>query len=169
MLKRFYRFLCCLLALALLSASCAFAAAEGAIPGYVTANTMKVYQYPSPLSKCLGTMSYGEGVLVLAVQDGWMRVQNTDGDIGYCETGSLSKKNPALDMYGYVKETGAYVYAKPGYGFKVIAKVEMGDELHVVGMTGDGQWLRLKNGSRYGYIPTEQVSKTPTWLGLIDK
>ena len=167
MLKRFYRILCCLLALALLFANCAFAAAEGALPGYVTANTMKVYQYPSPLSKLLGTMTYGEAVKVLDMKDGWLKVQNREGDIGYCETGSLSQKNPALDMYGYVKETGAYVYAKPGMGWKVIAKVEMGDELHVVGMTKDKTWLRVKNGSKYGYVLTDLVSKTPTWKGLI--
>lgn len=167
MLKRFSRILCCLLALALLFANCAFAAAENAIPGYVTANTMKVYQYPSPLSKLLGTMSYGEAVKVLATKDNWLKVQNREGEIGYCETGGLSKKNPALDLYGYVKETGAYVYAKPGLGWKVIAKVEMGDELHVVGMTKDKTWLRVKNGSKYGYVLTDLVSKTPTWKGLI--
>lgn len=169
MLKRFSRILCCLLALALLFANCAFAAAEGAIPGYVTANTMKVYQYPSPLSKCLGTMTYGEDVQVLAMKDDWLKVQNHEGEIGYCENGSLSRKNPALNLYGYVKETGAYVYAKPGLGWKVIARVEMGDELHVVGMTKDGNWLRVKNGSRYGYVLTDLMSKTPTWLGLINK
>ena len=167
MMKRFYRFLCCMLALALLVSIPAAFADQTAITGYVTANTMKVYQYPSPLSKTLGTMSYGEDVLVLAWQDGWMRLQNDKGEIGYCQYGNLSKKDPALNAYGYVKESGAYVYAKPGYGYKVIADVDMGDELLVVGQTRDGQWLRLKNGSRYGYIPTAQVSKTPTWFGLI--
>ena len=67
-------------------------------------------------------------------------------------------------MYGYVKETGAYVYAKPGFGWKVITKADMGDELHVVGMTKDKQWLRVKNGSKYGYVETDLISKTPTWF-----
>ena len=168
MLKRFVRFLCCTLMIALLlSATAAFAAEKRVIPGYVTANTMKVYQYPSPLSKTLGTMSYGEGVTVLAWQDGWMRIQNSKGQIGYCPYGGLSPENPAMDTYGYVKETGAHVYAKPGYSWKVIAKCDMGDELHVVGMTKDGDWLRVQNGSKYGYVPTARVSKTPTWKGLI--
>lgn len=166
MLKCFYRFLCCLLALALLFANCAFAAAENAITGYVTANTMKVYQYPNPLSKLLGTMSYGEDVLVLAVENGWMKVQNSKGKIGFCKTGSLSRKNPnKLDMFGYVKESGAYVYAKPGLGFKVTGSAEMGDELHVVAMTGDKNWLRVENNGKYGYVQTELMSKTPTWPG----
>lgn len=169
MMKRFYRILSLSLALMLLLCALpAFASsASGGIPGYVTANTMKVYQYPNPFSKLLGTMTYGEAVLVLAAQDGWLKLKNVDGEIGYCEAGGLSKKNPALNMYGYVKETGAYVYAKPGIGFKTIAKVTMGDELHVVGMTKDKVWLRVKNGSKYGYVLTELVSKTPTWKGLI--
>ena len=52
-------------------------------------------------------------------------------------------------------------------GWKVIARVEMGDELHVVGMTKDKTWLRVKRGSSYGYVLTDLMSKTPTWKGLI--
>lgn len=166
MKRRLFRISACFLMFILLfSISGAFADSTANVTrGYVTANTMKVYQYPSPLSKCLGTMSYGEDVTVLSLKEGWMKVQNDKGEIGYCETGSLSKKNPVLDMFGYVKETGAYIHAKPGFGWKVIARADMGDELHVVGMTKDKQWLRVKNGNTYGYVLTELVSKTPTWF-----
>lgn len=142
----------------------AFAASTAnGIPGYVIANTMPVYQYPSPLSKTLGVMSYGEDVNVLAWQDGWMKVQNHKGQIGYCKYGGLSRVNPAMEIYGYVKEAGAYVYAKPGEGYKVIASVTMGDELKVVGMTRDKTWLRVRNGSKFGYVLTDLMSKTPIW------
>jgi len=150
----------------LISVPGAFAASvqENAIPGYVIANTMKVYQYPSPLSKCLGTMSYGESVSVLDWKDGWFRVQNNKGQIGYCEYGGLSRSNPAFEVFGYVKESGAYVYAKPGLNYKAIASVTLGDEMKVVGMTKDKVWLRVQNGNAYGYVLTEMLSKTPTWL-----
>lgn len=166
MMKRFFRILSCMLALVMLvSLPGAFAASSAAdIPGYVVANTMPVYQYPHLLSAVLGTMSYGESVLVLSWQDGWFRVQNIKGEIGYCPYGGLSPVNPALDIYGYVKENGAYVFAKPGLGYKVIAQVTMGKEVHVVGMTRDKTWLRLKNGDTYGYVLTELISKTPTWF-----
>ena len=165
MKKYLFRFMVCILMLALLtSVPGAFAASTAnVIRGYVTANTMKVYQYPSPLSKTLGTMSYGEDVSVLAWQDGWMKVQNHKGQIGYCEYGGLSRTNPTMEIFGYVKEAGAYVYAKPGLGYKIIASVSMGDELKVVGMTKDKTWLRVQNGSKYGYILTELMSKTPIW------
>ena len=165
MKKHVFRILICVLTLALFaSIPGAFAASTANVTrGYVTANTMKVYQYPSPLSKCLGTMSYGEDVNVLAWQDGWMKVQNHKGQIGYCEYGGLSRTNPAMEVFGYVKEAGAYVYAKPGLGYKIIADVSMGDELKVVGMTKDKVWLRVQNGSKYGYVLTQLMSKTPIW------
>lgn len=165
MKKRFIQLLGCILVLALLfSSPGAFAASTANVTrGYVTANTMKVYQYPSPLSKSLGTMSYGEDVSVLAWQDGWMKVQNHKGQIGYCEMGGLSRTNPAMEVFGYVKETGAYVYAKPGLGYKTIARVSLGDELKVVGMTKDKAWLRVQNGKKFGYVLTDLMSKTPIW------
>lgn len=171
MMKRFFRILSCILALIMLfSLPGAFAASPAAgIPGYVVANTMPVYRYPHLLSDVLGTMSYGESVLVLAWQDGWFRLQNIRGQIGYCPYGGLSPTNPALDVFGYVKENGAYVYSKPNLTYKVIGQVTMGTEVHVVGMTRDRAWLRLKNGENYGYVRTELISKTPTWFsnGLI--
>lgn len=165
MKKHLYRTAVCVLTLALLiCVPGAFAASTAnVIRGYVTANTMPVYQYPSLLSKTLGVMSYGEDVNVLAWQDGWMKLQNHKGQIGYCPYGGLSQSNPAMEVYGYVKEAGAYVYAKPAPGYKVIASVSMGDELKVVGMTRDKTWLRVQNGSKYGYVLTELMSKTPIW------
>lgn len=167
MIRKTKRMICCLLAIALLTALLP-ASAESAggrkIKAYVIANTMKVYQYPNPLSELLGVMSYGEGVRVLAWQDGWFRVQNTKGKIGYCEYGGLGLQNPnRLNMFAYVKETGAFVYAKPISGAKAIAIASMGDELHVVGMTADKQWLRVQSGAKYGYVQTDQMSKTPLW------
>lgn len=136
-----------------------------ATKGYVCANTMKVYQYPSILSKLLGTMSYGEDVYVLDWQDGWMRIRNHKGQIGFCQYGGLSRKDTnTLDMYGYVKETGAYVYSKPDSAYRIIASVPMGDRLKVVGMTRDQKWLRVQNGSRFGYVQTEMMSKTPLFF-----
>lgn len=166
MKKHLIQTLGCILVLALLfSVPGAFAAsaAENAIPGYVTANTMMVYQVPNPFSKCLGTMSYGEDVSVLGWQDGWFKVQNKKGQIGYCEIGGLSRNDPSFEVYGYVKEAGAYVYSKPNPEYKVIATVTMGDELKVVGITKDKKWLRVQNGSKYGYVLTDLMSKTPIW------
>jgi uncharacterized protein YgiM (DUF1202 family) len=165
MKKQLFRTAVCILTLALLfSVPGAFAASTANVTrGYVTANTMPVYQYPNPFSKLLGTMSYGEDVNVLAWQDGWMKLQNHKGQIGYCEIGSLSRNNPAMEVFGYVKEAGAYVYSKPSPEYKVIAKVTMGDELKVVGMTQDKTWLRVQNGSKYGYVLRELMSKTPIW------
>jgi len=167
MKQNMHRIIAALLTLFLLTAALpGYAAIYESDTGYqafVVANTMEVFQYPHTLSKLLGTMSFGEDVRVMAWQDAWIKVKNHKGDIGYCERGSLSITNPCtLNMSGYVEESGAYVYAKPGSGFKMIAAMPMGAELKVVGMTGDKQWLRVQNGSKYGYVKTALMSKTPT-------
>lgn len=162
-----YRILSCILLCALLltalPAQAASHSGTGSYQTYVIKNTMPVYQYPSPLSRLMGTMSYGEGVKVLAWQDNWIRVQNSKGQIGYCEFGGLSTKNPnTLNMKGYVKESGAFVFSKPATGYKAIAAVPMGTQLNAVAMTPDKKWVRVRNGSRYGYVQASLLSKTPT-------
>lgn len=130
---------------------------------YVVKNTMKVYKSPSVLSPEMGTMSYGEDVRVLAWKDSWIRVQNHKGQIGYCEFGGLSTRNPnSLNIDAYVKESGAYVFAKPGTGYKTLGAVTMGKRLTALAMTPDKRWVRVSNGTRIGYIQSDALSKTPT-------
>lgn len=155
------RIFCAVLALGMLL-SMAVSMAEGYLT-YVVTNTMKVYKYPNILSRVMGTMSYGEDVHVLAWKDGWLKVQNNKGKIGYCEFGSLSTRNPNnLNIDAYVKEAGAYVFAKPGTGYKSIGTVTMGQRLDALAMTPDDEWVRVSNGKRIGYIQADKLSKTPT-------
>lgn len=142
--------------------SMAAAGAEGYLT-YVVDNTMKVYKYPNLLSKVMGTMSYGEDVRVLSWKDDWLKVRNNKGQIGYCKFGSLSTANPNnLNSDAYVKEAGAYVFSKPGTGYKSIGTVTMGQHLNALAMTPDEKWVRVSNGKRIGYIQADKLSKTPT-------
>lgn len=155
------RIFCAVLALGMLL-SLAVSIAEGYLT-YVVTNTMKVYKYPNQLSRVMGTMSYGEDVHVLTWKDGWLKVQNDKGQIGYCEFGGLSTRNPNnLNIDAYVKEAGAYVFAKPGTGYKSIGAVTMGQQLDALAMTPDDEWVRVSNGKRIGYIQADKLSKTPT-------
>lgn len=141
--------------------SLAAAAAEGYLT-YVVDNTMKVYKSPTPLSRVMGVMSYGEDVRVLGWKNSWLRVQNDKGQIGYCEFGGLSTRNPnKLNIDAYVKEAGAHVYAKPGTGYKAIGTAAMGQKLKALAMTPDEKWVRVSNGKRIGYIQADKLSKTP--------
>ena len=157
-LKRILTLLLALLMLLSMAAACA----EGYLT-YVVDNTMKVYKYPNLLSRVMGTMSYGEDVRVLSWKDGWLKVQNDRGQIGYCPFGGLSTANPNnLNSDAYVKEAGAYVFAKPGTNFKSIGTVTMGQRLDALAMTPDEEWVRVSNGRRIGYIQADKLSKTPT-------
>lgn len=155
------RILTAVLALLMLL-SLAAASADGYLT-YVVDNTMKVYKYPNQLSRVMGTMSYGENVRVLSWKDGWLRVRNDKGQIGYCPFGGLSTANPNnLNIDAYVKEAGAYVFSKPGTGYKSIGTVTMGQRLKALAMTPDEEWVRVSNGRRIGYIQSDKLSKTPT-------
>lgn len=155
--------LCAALALILMLASMpASAAGAGGDQVYVVDNTVSVYKLPHPLSKLLGTLSYGESVRALARKDGWVRIKNAKGAVGYCESGALSTKNPnTLDLDGYVRAGGAPIYAKPGASYKKLTTAKAGTKLHAVAITPDKKWVRVKSGKRYGYIQASALSKAP--------
>lgn len=130
--------------------------------GYVAENTLPIYQQPHRLSKTLGVMAYGQSMEVLAWQDGWARVKNSRGEIGYCDVHALTPDNPnTLARDAYVKEAGAYVFSKPGTGYTRIGKVSMGQRFSAVALTPDGRWVRVWNGKRYGYISASALSRSP--------
>lgn len=155
------RLSCAILALALaLAALPAFAAST--YKGYVSANTTQVYAQPNVLSKSLGTVSYGESLNVLAWRDGWARVKNGSGKIGYCKLSTLSAKdNNTLDMDGWVREDGAHVRNRPSSSGKSIATVKAGTKLRAVAITKDKKWVRVRSGKKYGYIASGDLSRTP--------
>lgn len=137
--------------------------------GYVAENTLPVYQQPHRLSKTLGIMAYGQSMEVLAWQDGWARVKNSKGEIGYCDVHALTPNNPnTLAKDAYVKEAGAYVFNKPGTGYARIGKVSMGQRFSAVAVTPDGRWVRVWNGKRYGYIEASAVSSSPVGRNTLE-
>jgi len=148
----------------LLLLSLAAACAEGYL-SYVVDSTMPVYKSPNLLSAVMGTMSYGESVHVLSWKNGWLRVKNDKGQIGYCEFGKLSTGNPNnLNADAYVKEAGVRIFSKPDTTYKTIGTATMGQHLTALAVTPDGKWVRVSNGRRIGYIQADKLSKTPTAL-----
>ena len=129
---------------------------------YIAANTLVAYSSPSTSSKSLGTMSYGESMLLLAVNGDWAKIQNSSGAIGYCKASGLTATDP--NIYSatiYVAETGAKLYAKPSTSAKVLGTLKQNAQYTCVAITTDGAWLRLKNGSAYGYLLMDYASTEP--------
>ena len=129
---------------------------------YISANTLKAYDRPSTSGKSLGTMSYGESMTLLATSNGWARIRNAANAVGYCKLSGLTTTNPnTLNRTVYVKTAGTKVYKKPSTSSGVLQTLGVNEAYTAVAMTADGAWLRLKNGSSYGYAQTKYFSEAP--------
>ena len=129
---------------------------------YISANTLVAYSSPSTSSKSLGTMSYGESMLLLGVDDGWAKIQNSSGAVGYCKYGGLTNVNPNnLNLTMYAQSNGVKLYAKPLTTATVRNTINQGDSVTVIAVTGDGAWARVNLGSgKYAYAQTKSISET---------
>ncbi|MDO5323916.1 MAG: SH3 domain-containing protein [Clostridia bacterium] len=129
---------------------------------YISANTLVAYSSPSTSSKSLGTMSYGESMLLLGVDDGWAKIQNSSGAVGYCKFGGLTNVNPNnLNLTMYAQSNGVKLYAKPLTTATVSKTINQGDSVTVIAVTGDGAWARVNLGSgKYAYVQTKYISET---------
>ena len=129
---------------------------------YISANTLVAYSSPSTSSKSLGTMSYGESMLLLGVDDGWAKIQNSSGAVGYCKYGGLTNVNPNnLNLTMYAQSNGVKLYAKPLTTATVRKTINQGDSVTVIAVTGDGAWARVNLGSgKYAYAQTKSISET---------
>ena len=127
---------------------------------YIAANTLVAYSAPSTSSKNLGTMSFGESMTLLDVDDGWAKIQNSSGAVGYCKYGGLTSVNPnTLKLTVYARENGVKLYSKPLATASVSRTLSLNDALTVVAVTEDGMWGRVSLGSgKYAYVQKSAVS-----------
>lgn len=127
---------------------------------YVISNTLKVYQKASSSSKLLGTLSFGDKMKLVSLEDDWAKIENPSGDTGYCKFSRLSTKNPnTLEERRYLNENGVSIHAKPTTDAKLLATGKLNDRITVVAVTEDGDWLRIERGSGYGFVQAKYASK----------
>lgn len=127
---------------------------------YIISNTLKAYQSKSTSSKVLGVMTYGESMTMISFSGDWVKIKNSKGQVGFCKLTGLSTQNPNnLKETVYAKANKTPVYRKASTSYNKMANVKQNYKFNVVAMTPDGQWLRVKNGSKYGYVQVDDVSK----------
>lgn len=135
---------------------------------YVSANTLPVYNRVSGQTVLLGTMSFGESMTCLAVNNNWACVKNASGAIGYCKTEGLTNIDPnKYSVKLYANASNVKVYAKPDTSSSVLKTIGLNDSYIGVAITSDSKWIRLKNGSSYGYVLAPQMSAEPVNSGAI--
>ncbi len=125
---------------------------------YIISNTLPVYASANNASKQLGTMAYGESMGLMEVSGAWAKVMNDKGAIGYCAAEGISAENPnVLNLEVFAAESGVKVYSKPNASTAVVKNAALNEKFIAVSITLDGEWLRVKSGSGYGYIKAEDV------------
>lgn len=126
---------------------------------YVIDNNLPVYSSTSGLGNALGVMTYGESMTLVAFQGNWAKVKNSDGDIGYCKLDALQVADPNTLNVKLATRAVTPVYERPDDDSKIIHTCKKGSRVTVVAQTEDGEWYRVKDGSRYGYIECDLLNK----------
>lgn len=131
---------------------------------YVADNTVDFYTEDSTASKKLGTMSFGESIGLVSVSDGWAKVKNDSGKLGYCLYSSITKYDPnTLNQVMYAVADGVKLYKQPVSGASTVATLKINDSVVMVAATDDGDWARVKTGDgTYSYALLKDLSKTKT-------
>ena len=125
---------------------------------YVICNKLPVFAKASSSGQSIATMTYGESITLVAVDDDWAKVKNSKGEIGYCKADYLSAANPNILNVKTATKGKTPVYDMPDDDSKVIHTCKKGSRVTVVAQTRDGDWYRVKNGSKYGYIECGDVN-----------
>lgn len=124
-------------------------AATAAAAQYRTVGTEPVvlYDAPSSKSKRLFVLGAGYPLEVLVTLEGWTKVRDATGTIGWVEAPSLTDKRSVV-----VRSILAEVRAAADPGAKVVFKVARGVMLDWIETTPDG-WVRVRHaGAGQGYV-----------------
>ncbi|MBQ3575429.1 MAG: SH3 domain-containing protein, partial [Clostridia bacterium] len=128
---------------------------------YVSANILPVYQSASTSAKVLGSMAYGEALLLHDQNGTWVKVQNEKGEIGYCSAAGLTIENPNnINKTGYVSQNGVKVYKKPDASSGTVMTLNKNSAVTVLAVTQDSKWMRIAAGAAYGYVPSEYIQES---------
>ena len=128
---------------------------------YVTAAALPVYAGASASSKLLGTMCVGESMTLIGASDGWAKVRNASGAVGYCLVSGLTDKDiNTLNKPYYADKNAVKLYTRSYSGASAVKSVSMNTSLMVVCVSSDGAWARvlLNNGS-FAYVKMNDLSE----------
>lgn len=129
---------------------------------YIASTTLPCYAENNTTSRILGTMSFGEMYTCTGSGEGWARIVNENGTVGFCKEEGLSATNPnTYNITLYAQANGVKVYAKPSTSASVLTSLALNTKVSGVCQSADKAWIRIKNGSDYGYVQAQYLATTP--------
>ena len=145
------------------------AAPANSIPGTVVAASVLVYQQPKTSSKCLGGLTKGAQVNVLAIQGGWAYIELA-GNYGFCQvsalqpTSALATPEPTATpaptestvIPATVTGSDARVYASASTSGKYLGTMVVGTAVNV--LAAQNGWAYIEMSGHYGYCQLSQLT-----------
>lgn len=114
---------------------------------YISVTSLPVYASASENSALLGNMYLGQSMTCIGTADGWSKVRNDAGEMGYCLVSGLTSKDPnTLNRPYYAKTNGVKLYQKPLTSAKVTQSVNANASLMAVCLSPDNKWARVALG-----------------------
>lgn len=113
----------------------------------------------------VGMLRLGDEVRLLGKKDGWTKIRNDKGEIGWIDGDCVTTKNPVLNQTVYAQVSDKILARQPGgsAGLKIHKKLKKGARMTLV--TKGDFWARVKyKGKTYFtpaiYLSTEKAPKT---------
>ncbi|MBR6555904.1 MAG: C40 family peptidase [Clostridia bacterium] len=140
---------------------------EGLRIGTVTGKSVYYRAKPNTDGKKLGSLSKGSAVVILALENGWYKV-NVAGTIGYMSAGYVTSADEGEGKLGYGKVTGSVVHLRDRAAIagKSLAKLTEGTGVTLLGVSNG--WYKVKYGNTTGYMhgeyvePSGKITAAPT-------
>lgn len=186
--KCLLRYLCALITVFMLSASCGVANAvvhylekeditkaelASATLKYVYAYSTKVYDMPTKESSVREIVPFAKEIIVLEEKLGWAKVLTVNDRVGFCNAKQLTDTNPNnLHTAVYSQQKEVQVYLRPSVDAPLIDYLDRNQKVVLVAMTPMGDWMRLKNGKYYGYVQRQRMDYEKykkgdrAWIGV---
>ena len=129
---------------------------------YITDTNLNFYTSNSSQSTLKGTLSFGERLRCTGRGEGWARVENDNGSVGYCLESGLSTKDPnTYNTTLYAQADGVRVYQRAQSASTVLATLNQNAKATGVAVSPDKDWIRLYNGTIYGYARASDLATSP--------
>lgn len=130
---------------------------------YISTGIAKVYAEPDTDSKLLGNLAYGEETTLLSVNDGWAKIQNASGNVGYIHYGALTAENPnSYNKTIYAAREVVKAYARPDVDSGAVAELSLNETMTLVAVVDGEIWGRvLLSSGDFAYVMAEECAMKP--------
>ena len=135
---------------------------------FVTASTLKISNRAEERAGTKATVAFGEQVTVTATQGEWAQVSTAKGVTGFCLLSGLSSENPStMSKLMYAQLPQVVVHTSPTLRSGRVRVLKKGDTITMVAVTSDGQWARVTDGEKSGFVPTIYLDDAPSAEGNV--